>query len=404
MSANPIISGVICEYNPFHYGHNALIEQTRRNGATHVVAVLGGNFVQRGEPACFEKGVRAQAALACGIDLVLELPLPWAMARAETFAFGGVFLLHQLGCVDRLVFGSEHGEISALSALADTLLSPNFFQSLSSFQKAGKPFAYARQKAIEKLCGAEIASLLEHPNNILGIEYCKALRCLQSSIQPETTPRLGAGYHDVTSSHSYPSATQLRHLLKENLHLDFSSYMPQAAAELFRKECESGRIASLQRLETAILSHLRSLTPKDLAQLPDVSEGLENRLWHGIRQAISLDELYAYTKSKRYSHARIRRIVLSSFLGITAQDTQAPPPYLRVLGMNPRGMEILHLAKQTAKLPIVTKYAAIQSQSNWAKHLFSLECRGMDLFTLSFLRPQGCGLEQSRGIIVTNQC
>ena len=313
-------------------------------------------------------------------------------------------MLHQLGCVDRLAFGSEHGEISALSALADTLLSPNFFQSLSSFLKAGKPFAYARQKAIEKLCGAEIASLLEHPNNILGVEYCKALHRLQSSIQPETMPRLGAGYHDVTSSHSYPSATQLRHLLKENLHLDFSSYMPQAAAELFRKECESGRIASLQRLETAVLSHLRSLSPKDLARLPDISEGLENRLWHGIRQAITLDELYAYTKSKRYSHARIRRIVLSSFLGITAQDTQAPPPYLRVLGMNPRGMEILHLAKQTAKLPIVTKYAAIQSQSNWAKHLFSLECRGMDLFTLSFLRPQGCGLEQSRGIIVTNQC
>lgn len=403
MSVNPIISGIICEYNPFHHGHNALIEQTRRKGATHVVAVLGGNFMQRGEPACFEKGIRAKAALACGVDLVLELPLPWAMARAETFAIGGVFLLHQLGCVDRLAFGSEHGDLAALSTLADTLLSPAFSQSLSSFLAAGKPFASARQKAVEKLCGSDIASLLEHPNNILGVEYCKALRLLRSSIHPETMARLGAGYHDVMSSDCYPSATQLRNMLKENLHVDFSPYMPQAAAELFRKESKAGRVASIQRLETAILAHLRTLSRKDLARLPDVSEGLENRLWDGIRQAATLDELYACIKSKRYSHARIRRIVLSAFLGITSQDTRSPPPYLRVLGMNPRGMEILRLAKRTAKLPIVTKYAAIQNQSNWAKHLFSLECRGMDLFTLSFLRPQGCGLEQSRGIIVANQ-
>ncbi len=399
MSVKPAVFGIVCEYNPFHSGHHALLAHARERGATHVVAVLGGNFVQRGEPACFEKGIRARAALLCGVDLVLELPLPWAVAGAETFALGGVFLLEQLGLVDKLLFGSECGSIAPLWQLAETLRSPAFSQALAHHLHTGLPFARARQAAVAELCGVSCASLVEQPNNILGIEYCKALQSLGSAIQPETMARRGAGYHDRHTESPYPSATALRHLLWEQPDRSLAPYMPPAAADVFERECRAGRLASPQRLETAILAHLRTRSADAFARLPDVSEGREHRLWHAVRQAGAPAELYAPVKPHRCSHARIRRMVLASFLGLTAHDTAQPPPYLRVLGMNAKGVELLRLAGQTARLPRVTKYADLRAQPDWANHVFALECRATDLYTLSFFRPQGCGLEQKRGII-----
>lgn len=401
MCRKPMISGIICEYNPFHNGHRALIEESRRRGSTHIVAVMSGNFVQRGEPACLEKGARARMALACGADLVLELPLPWAMARAETFAWGGVYLLQQLGCVEHLMFGSEQGEIQTLQELAALLESPDFQAALARELTQGVPFARARQAAITKLCNTETAQILEQPNNILGIEYCKALRRLNSSIQPETIQRVGAGHDASAPGSEYASASYLRTQLQTNPQADLSAYMPHTAAKLLRTEAWAGQIASLERLETAMLAMLRTLSKEQLAQLPDISEGLEHRLWRAIRQSSTLDELYQTAKSKRYSHARIRRITLAAFLGLRADDIKEPPPYLRVLGMNPRGREILHQAKRSTQLPIVTKYAEIASLSQNAEDLFALECRATDLFTLSLAYRQACGLEQKRGVIVT---
>lgn len=400
MCKKPMISGIICEYNPFHNGHRTLIQAIRQSGSTHIVAVMSGNFVQRGEPACLEKGTRIQMALQGGADLVLELPVPWAAARAETFAYGGVYLLEQFGCVDRLAFGSEHGQIAELEKLADRLLSPGFEPAVSQEASAGVPFARARQAAVAKLCGKETAALLEHPNNILGVEYCKALRQLGSSIRPQTVQRTGSGHHDTMPDSRYASAGYLRARLAEDPSAELSAYMPHGAFDLLRADVQAGHLSSMGRMETAILAHLRTLTPETLSQLPDISEGLENRLWQGIRQAATLDELYQFIKSKRYSHARIRRIILSAFLGLRAEDTVEPPPYLRVLGMNSRGMEILHHAKHTARLPILTRYAQIKSQNGQGKHIFSLECRATDLYTLSFAHPQACGLEQNRKMIV----
>ncbi len=396
------IAGIICEYNPFHNGHRTLIEQTRQQGATHIIAVMSGNFVQRGEAACLEKGVRTRMALACGADLVIELPVPWAAARAETFAYGGVYLLEQLGCVDQLVFGSEHARIQEFQSLARLLRSQAFQAALSVEISTGKSFACARQAAAQTLCGTPTAALLEQPNNILGIEYCKALQQLGSPIEPQTFQRTGTGHHDAIPKGESASASFLRSQLIKHPQADLSAYLPRPAFDLLLHEAKAGHIASMERLETAILASLRTLHPETLLQLPDVSEGLEKRLWHGIRQAVTLGELYQTVKAKRYPHARIRRMVLSAFLGLRADHTAEPPPYLRVLGMNRRGMEILHHAKQTSRLPIVTKYSQLKSQSERAKDIFALEARATDLFALSFSQPLGCGLEESRRIIVTD--
>ena len=392
-----LVAGIISEYNPFHLGHAALISRTRLAGATHIVAVMSGNFVQRGEPAMLTKWARARQALQSGVDLVLELPLPWALSRAENFAFGSVALLDSLG-VDLLSFGSESGNISDFENAAQALLSPALHETMQIELKRGTTFAKARQIAICSLFDKKTAQLLEEPNNILGVEYLKALNKLKSKITPFTIKRIGAAHDAEQPNCGIASASHIRRLIQNGG--DYASMMPKPAAEILRNEILVGNAPTgLARIERAILAKLRTMSREEFGALPDISEGLENRVYVAARKATTLDEVFDLIKSKRYTHARIRRIVLSAFLGLNSTMSNGVPPYLRVIGFNKRGIEILHSTKFTTNLPIITNSSDILSLDKKAKNMVELEGRATDLFALCMPNAAPCGLDMTTGII-----
>lgn len=387
------ISAIICELNPLHSGHQALFShaKSRFDG---LVCILSGNYVQRGEPAVLDKWARTRLALSSGADLVLELPLPWAMAGAERFAAGGVALARSLGAVDTLLFGSEEEDLKALWDLATLLDSPAFPQALEATD-ATLPFAQRRQQTAAQLIGEETASLLERPNCILGVEYVKALRRQGGIMDVEVFPRLGAG-HDVPDREGLLlSASHARELLVQGA--DLTGRLPEATLAAWQVLLEKGQCpASLERLERAILCKLRSLTVEDFAMLPDVSEGLEYRLYKAARQAGGLEEFWDLVKSKRYPLARIRRLTMAAFLGLS-RNLPELPCYLRVLGMTPTGQRILKQARPI--LPVAIRPGDFQRLGGEALSLFELEAHADDLYGLSLPSPTPCGRDYTERLL-----
>ncbi|QAT49799.1 HIGH nucleotidyl transferase [Caproiciproducens sp. NJN-50] len=390
-------AGIICEYNPFHLGHSYLIRRLREYGATHIVAVMSGNFVQRGDAAILSKPARALQALLCGADLVVELPLPWAVSGAERFALGGVSLLDAIG-VDLIGFGSECGSVERLKEASLALSSPSLREAMRQSLAKGSTFAAARQRAVEQLYGMKTAELLRDPNNILGIEYLKAVGRIGSGIAPVTVQRYGSAHGGESGSGPYASSGQIRNMLQNGR--DCSALMPPAAFSVLQEEIRLERApASLFRAERAILAQLRRMTRHDFALLPDISEGLENRILNAVRQAAGLEDLYFLAKTKRYPLARIRRIVLSAFLGLKAGSASGFPPYIRVLGIGERGPEILQKAKAAAKLPIVSRPADLNALGDRAREIADLENRAADLYALCLPKVAPCGLDRTEKII-----
>lgn len=380
------IAGIIAEYNPFHQGHILQMEMTRAllGEDTAVVCVMSGNFVQRGDFAIIRKHARAAAAVCGGADLVLELPLPWAVSSAERFADGGVQTLIAAGCVTHLSFGSECGDAAALLRVADGLTDERFPALLRQELTAGVGFAAARQRAAETLLGAADAALLSAPNNILGIEYGKSLRRHASSIVPVTIPRQGAA-HDGAPSDGIPSASAVRDLLRKGREDEALSLLPPAMAGRYREEWEAGRAPVFSDpCERAVLARLRSMHEEDFALLDEGGEGLYHRIYRASRSAASLGELISASRTKRYAASRLRRMVLWAYLGLTPADVPEEPPYLRVLAANGRGREVLKRMRQTARIPLLIKPADVRSLSGAARRLFALEVRATDLYALAY--------------------
>lgn len=387
------ISAIICELNPLHSGHQALFShaKSRFDG---LVCILSGNYVQRGEPAVLDKWARTRLALSSGADLVLELPLPWAMAGAERFATGGVALARSLGTVDTLLFGSEAEDLKALWDLATLLDSPAFPQALEATDPT-LSFAQRRQQAAAQLIGEETASLLARPNCILGVEYIKALRRQGGGMGVEVFPRLGAG-HDIPDRKGVLlSASHARELLVQGT--DLTERLPEATLAVWQALLKKGQCpASMGRLERAILCKLRSLAVEGFAMLPDVSEGLEYRLYKAARQAGGLEEFWDLVKSKRYPLARIRRLTMAAFLGLS-RNLPELPCYLRVLGMTPTGQQILKQARPT--LPIAIRPGDFQRLGGEALSLFELEAHADDLYGLSLPSPTPCGRDYTERLL-----
>ena len=369
------ITGIVAEYNPFHTGHGYQIAQTRArfDEKIGVVAVMSGNWVQQADSAVADKWTRARLALLGGADLVLELPTVWATASAERFARGAVSLLHHTGVVDHLSFGSEDGEIEPLKKAADALDSPEFQAGLSRHLEQGMSFPAARQRAVEQLLG-EGASPLSSPNNNLGIEYLRSLNALGSTITPLTILRKGAAHNAIsTDAPEFVSATHIRTCLKAERREDIFPYLVQGdQSPLFQ---ENMQFSSLKLAERAILARIRAMRAEDWARLPDSSqaEGLPQRLEKAGGQCTSVEHFLTLVKTKRYTHARLRRLVLWAYLGLTADLIPETPSYLRVLGFNRTGQEILKAMKQSASLPLITKPAHARELPQPGRALFELE-------------------------------
>ena len=394
------VAGIVSEYNPFHNGHEFLINETYQDGATHIVAVMSGNYVQRGETAIVSKWARTKQALSCGVDLVIELPLPWVLSSAENFGKGAVSLFDALGCVDEISFGCECGDINILQSAANAILSPKIIPYLTSYLNSGLSFPSARETAVREVFGSEIADVLKNPNNILAVEYIKALINLKSSITPFAVQRIGAEHDSEDFSQEFLSSSQIRKLIYSGNYDKAFRYMPLQSSEILQEEISEQKApCDYSFLERAALCRLRQLTVSDFSDLSDIGEGLENRIYSAVKKSASLEEVYSYAKTKRYTHSRIRRIILSAFLGIKSDDSAGNPPYIKVLGFNKQGGEILKAAKHTAKLPIITRSSDILSLDGRANRVFRLECLSTDIFAMAFPKPQPCGLEMTSGII-----
>lgn len=381
--------GIVAEYNPFHAGHAWHIQETRRllGEESAVVAVMSGSWVQRGECALTDKWTRTEMALAGGVDLVLELPTVWAAASAEGFARGAMALLEATGVVDVLSFGSEYGETAPLLELARCLNSPEFSQVLRRELEPKKSFAQCRRQAAERLLGPDRAALLDFPNNNLGVEY---LRFLPTGMEAVTVPRRGAG-HDGDTPEEFASASLLRRWIRAGEVERASPFLP-----LLWK----GEAADMKWCERALIARLRSMDLAGAEDLPDSGDGLAARLLCAARQASSLEELYALTKTRTYAHARVRRLALCALLGLRRRDIPAAPPYIRVLGFNRRGQSLLKEMNKKAALPLLVKAAHIRRFSPEAQSLFALEDRFTDLFALCFPTPRPGGLEWTASPII----
>jgi len=375
------VTGIICEYNPLHRGHRKQIHRIRAAG-NRVVCLMSGNFVQRGAPAIFDKALRARAAIDCGADLVLELPISCALSSAEGFAAGGVRILS--GFCDCLCFGTESGTEETLTSTATALLSPGFSDALKDALQTGLSFPAARDAALEAL-GCD-ASLLRSPNDILAVEYCKAILAQGSPMQIMPIRREGQ-YHDSTPDAENPSATSLRLRIREGG--DWLSYIPEEAQPVFA----DAPVHTLDAGERAVLARLRTMTDADFEALPYGSEGLWRKLMHACRSCASLEEIAAATKSKRYTRTRIDRMILCAFLGLTAGDLATPAPYARVLAFSEQGQEILKKARQSGLFP----HTGEKTDSPW----WQIEQRCDDLYGL--LRtdsPTAAGSEAKRRVFI----
>ena len=374
-------------YNPLHNGHLYLLEETRRilGRDTAVIGVMSGDFVQRGDFAVVRRHARAKAAVESGVDLVLELPLTWAIGSAERFADGGVGILEAAGVVDHLAFGSECGDAAALQRVAGVLCSENFPAVLKEELTSGISFAAARQRAAERLAGAEDAALLAEPNNILGVEYCKSLLRRKSAIQPFTVQRKGTSYHGTELQEQLPSATMLRGLLRSGEREQALSLMAPAMRRAYEEEESAGRApVLLETCERAILARLRSMKEEEFAALDEGREGLYHRLYEASRTAARLEDVLDAAKTKRYAHARLRRMVLWAWLGMSGTDCPKEIPYLRVLAANATGRELLGRMRKAASVPVVTKPQHIRRLGPEAQRLFELEARAADLYALAY--------------------
>ena len=375
------ITGIICEYNPFHTGHLKQFSMIReKNPDSAIVCLMSGNFVQRGMPAIFDKELRARAAICCGADLVLELPVTAALSSAEGFAASGVRILG--GFCNHLSFGAETPNIDVLLKTADALLSADFTHNLREYLSEGISFPVARQKALEQM-GLD-GDIVKSPNNILAIEYCKAILSQNSKINPQPILRQG-DYHAQIPEKDNPSATSLR-LMLENGEM-CTDFVPPEAAGIY----QNASVHALSYGERAILYRLRTMTDEQYASLPYGSEGLWRKLMKNARTLSSLEEIIAATKSKRYTRTRIDRMVMCAFLGLTQTDIDSPAPYCCVLGFNDVGREILIKARKTGNFPNLGE----KIDHNFQK----IENRCDDLYGLFAEKgPECSGITQNRRV------
>ena len=390
------VIGIIAEYNPFHNGHLYHLQKSlQMTHSSYSVAVVSGNFTQRGSTSLVDKWAKAEIAIKNGIDLVLELPLLYSISSAENFAEGAIKILDSLKVVDYLSFGSESGDISTLNMIADILYKePKAYKNILSHELSkGLSFPKARENALLMYLNdiRRFSNVLSSPNNILGIEYLKALKKLKSPITPITVERYNAGYHDTTYNGNVASATAIRNIVKNNGWDILRKVVPENTFSTLLENIKVGHVVpDLSVFEKQIIYNLRKMSIQEIAELPDVSEGLENAIKNAANSCNSVVEFLNIIKSKRYTNTRIQRILLYALLGITKKDmalSKKAIPYVRVLGFNNKGKYLIsEIAKANPKLEIITsvkKYMDTSNNKN-SKYLLEKDIWATNVYTLGY--------------------
>ena len=403
------VLGIICEYNPFHNGHLYQLEEAKKAcNADFTIAVMSGNFTQRGDVALFDKWTRTEMALKNGIDLVIELPTIYATSSAENFADGAVKILNSLGIIDYLAFGSESGDITLLDKVASILYNePKEFSALINMQlKSGLSYPKARELAISSYFrgSKQYTEALENPNNILGIEYLKALKRQKSHIIPITIKRINSDYNSTNTKNGFATATAIRERLQNNKNIH--RLVPYETYELIEEKLKKKDfLTNLSIFEKEIIYSLRRMTIEEIANLPDVTEGLENKIKFAVSNFTTLDKIIENIKSKRYTQTRIQRILVYALLGITKKDmnlARKTVPYIRVLGFNKHGKKIISaIASNNPKLKIIISLKRFldSNPDNSTKQLLSKDILATNIYTLGLKENPIANLDYTHKII-----
>ncbi|MBQ4136985.1 MAG: nucleotidyltransferase family protein [Clostridia bacterium] len=378
-------TAIICEFNPLHPGHEYAIHYAKRESDA-VIAVMSSDIVQRAEPAIMPAVMRARLALAAGCDLVLELPAPCSFGSAEYFARAGVYIANATGVCDRLLFGSESGDINELESIAEHLASDEYKKKLLSLKDAERASGHmqARYNSAEMLYGKDFADKISTPNNILALEYIKAAGSLDAEMKLETVKREGSGYNDTVSDAGFVSASFLRTRIMNGK--DISSYVSKACLPVYEEAKKTGMIgASIERLGPAILSYFRLAKPEELSEYAEMCDGLEYRLCNCAHNARDINEFFTLAATKKYTNARIRRAVLSCMLGLLEIDFKRPPLCVRALAANETGLLLLKRMKEVSKIPVITNVSGYDEAGlEYAKEL---ALKTESLYTLALPKP-----------------
>lgn len=405
------VLGIIAEYNPFHNGHLYHINESKKAvNADYVVAIISGNFVQRGDTSLVDKWSKAEMAIQNGADLVIELPLLYSISSAENFAEGGVKMLNSFNIVDYISFGSELCDVNTLNEFADVLFhEPKEFVSVLNHELS-KGFSYpkARENALLMYLNdiRKYANILSSPNNVLAIEYLKALKKYKSSIVPVSINRNKVDYNSTEIVDGFASATAIRKIAMTNDVWSLRQAMPKSSFDIMYDCLRSGKtVSSLAKFEKEIIYNLRKMSISEIANLPDVTEGLEYSIKNAANSCNTIDELISIVKSKRYTVTRLKRILVYCLLGITKkdmQDSRKVIPYVRVLGFNDKGKELLSgISHANPKLDIVTSVKKYMETSNnkILKNMLTKDIFATDIYTLGYDYDSSSNLDYTHPIV-----
>ena len=393
--------GIIAEYNPFHNGHAYHLKAAKElSGAEHAIAVMSGDFVQRGEPAMFHKHIRAKWALENGADMVLMLPAVFSLASAQAFASAGVGILHGTGIVDHIAFGSESGDVSAIKKAAEAAdnETDEFKELIKKHLSEGLSYPDARSRAFRQLMGED--SLLSSPNDILGVEYIRALNGLGCAINPIAVLRTGPGHDSPEPAGGIASASAIRNMLLCG-HTP-GGLLPERVLAQIMQATEAGDAPrTMENLSREALFALRRMTKEQLAALPDVREGLENTLYSACRRHGNIADMLAATKSRRYTMARLKRICMCALLGIYGDPMdKLDGLYIRVLGVKKESLHLLSLINERASLPVVARYADAEQLDPPRRSMLNTDMLASDISAMATAFPSPARFDFSQPLLI----
>ena len=407
------VVGIIGEYNPFHNGHKYHLEESKRIlNADYSVAVISGNFVQRGNVSIVDKWTKAEMALSNGIDLVIELPTIYSISSAENFAYGAIKTLDSLNIVDYVSFGSEFGNLDVLDKFADIFYGqPSEYVSILNHELSkGISFPKARENAVLMYLNniRKYSNVLSSPNNILGIEYLKALKKSKSHIHPLTIKREHVGYNEIGISNNFASATSIRNMIINNKLSKLPYVMPKETYKILYNSFQKGHyVKDISRFEKEIIYTLRKMSLAEIANLPDVVEGLEHSIKNAANSCNTLNEFINIIKTKRYTTTRIQRILIYALLGITKKDMKESTkniPYIRVLGFNKKGKELLSIISNSNKnidvITSVKKYLDYGNPSKYSKNMLNIDINATNIYTIGYQKDSWSNLDYTHNMVI----
>ena len=396
--------GIIAEYNPFHNGHLYQIKKAKElTGADTVIAVMSGNFTQRGETSLVNKFEKTKIALQNEVDMVIELPTIYSISSAENFALGGIKILNEIGNIDYLVFGIEEDNLQELQAIADVLVNENdeFKSKIKTELDKGNSYPKAREITLKKVLLSEnMKDIMQKPNNILAIEYLKALKITNSRIKPFAIKRKNSMHHDNNINENYASGTYIRKLFIENNFDEISKVVPKYTYERLSELKSHGTyVTSINDFSDIVIYKIRMMTKEEISKIADVNEGLENSIKLASTTCKTIDEIIEKVSTKRYTKTRISRILTYILLDITKSDMEQSKkndPYIRVLGINKKCEEILSTINNNKLITSLKKF----EENNGENELLNIDKKATEIYTIKYPKSVDANLDYTSKFII----